>query len=142
VWQLFDTNDNDGCWNTLEWTQAGWVPQGHKHAVYGALARTLRPGSEFWSLRAEPDTNLAAVHGLAGRTPDRQPFLVLTNNDGIHNKSVVVQLPAVFAGALLAPEVTDRVRLNRPLAAVAVEADGVLRFEVPAFSLVVFHVVA
>jgi len=136
VWQLFDTNDNDGCWNALEYVGNGkWQPQGHKYAIYGMLARALRPGSTFWELEPDPASNLSAVHGLAMVRPDGRRSLVLINNDPIHNKTVSLRLPDGFAGKRFESVVTDRIRLCVPGPAVAAEADGTLNFEMLSFSI-------
>jgi hypothetical protein len=137
VWQMFDTNDNDGCWNALEFGADGqWHPQGHKYAVYGMLARSLRPGSAIWELEPDPATNLSNVHGAALRHADGRRGIVLLNNDPIHDKTLSLRLPEGFAGARLECVTTDRIRLCAGGPPALVEADGTLEYRIPSFSIV------
>lgn len=135
LWQLFDSDDNDGSWSALAWEGGTWRRQGHKHAVYGTLSRALRPGSRLWTLSAEPSSNLSPVHGVAVLEPGGTRRLVLLNDDPVHNWSVALALPAGFEGLKWKGEITDRAKLNAPW--VGGQAVGSrLELGLPSFSLV------
>lgn len=136
VWELFDTDDNDGCWSALQYTGDGrWLRQGAKHAIYGTLCRALRPGSAMWSLRSQPTTNLASLYGIAACGPDGQRTLVLTNHDPLHNWEAELTLPEPFRGAPWTATVIDRSAQPRLAEPPHEGEQGTLRLTVPAFSL-------
>lgn len=138
-WSLMNPNTIDGRWSVLEIKNSQLVRCGHPFAVYGMLARAVRPGSTVYPLMNSSVRVLSPLHGSLLKRPDGSWVALIINDDPVESHTVHIALPPEAIGGDWSVFVVDRVCLNEKRPSIPVDSNRCLRLCVPAFSLVALY---
>lgn len=121
-WSLFNSNDADGWWATVQIREGRAVPATHPYHTYRLITRYARPGSVVHRLVSDEAGSVRHVHGswLIGR--DGTPVVILINDHLTEIQTVELALPSERAAAPWAWLSKDAVRVDEPPRTLAAEA--------------------
>ncbi|MEI6972004.1 MAG: hypothetical protein WCL44_10865 [bacterium] len=121
-WSLFNSNDADGWWATVQIREGRAMPATHPYHMYRLLSRHARPGSTVYPLVSDEAGPVRHVHGSWLILPDGKPVVILINDHLTETQSVELALPPQHKAALWSWLSKDAVRVNEPPRSLTIDA--------------------
>jgi hypothetical protein len=134
-WSLFNSNDADGWWATVQIREGRAVPATHPYHTYRLLSRHARPGSVVHPLVFEEAGPVRHVHGSWLIGPDGKPVVILINDHLTETHRVELALPAGCEVAAWSWLSKDAVRISEQPCTLADDGSGRLVAELAPMSL-------
>jgi len=138
-WSLFNSNDADGWWATVQIRDGRALPATHPYHTYRLLSRHARPGSTAHPLVSNEEGAVHHVHGTWLVGPESSPVVILINDHFTETQTVELALPPDCGAAQWSWLSKDAVRIDEPPRTLAEAGSGRLSAELAPMSLNVWR---